>query len=98
MISVLELTAIKATNLLRESGFRTFSNWSKLACTLEVSLEDRKRLRQKGRLTDDYNEILEESLSIWINGGNASWDKLIKAVEIEEKNTARTLKTKLNLL
>ena len=55
-------------------------------------------LRQKGLQTENYNEILEEAIDIWIKNGSASWKKLIQAVEMEERNTAKTLRMKLRNL
>jgi hypothetical protein len=94
---VVDLTADKATTLLKESGFRVFSCWSKIGCTLGIPLDERNRLRQKGLIADNYDEILEEMLEIWISRGGATWNKLIHAVELEERNTAHTLREKLNL-
>lgn len=92
----IELTAYNAVTLLKQCEFRIFTNWSRVAGTLGVPLEDRKRLRQRGLLGDDYVDILEEAIQIWISSGQASWDKLLDAVEQVEKNTANKMRERLS--
>ena len=95
----LELTALNALKLLKECNFGIHNNWTNLARTLRVPLEERKRLRQNAILLHDgrYDEALEESLDIWIRSGeNPTWDTLISAVRDLEKNTANDMERKLH--
>ena len=87
-------TAIKE---LKNHGFRITKNWHQLAGFLEVSLEDRRRLKIAACTTENYDIALEECLDIWImNDKEASWDKLILAVERYEKDTAKRLRHSLS--
>lgn len=86
------MTAHYAVQVLKECEFRMYSNWKKVAATLGVSLDDRRRLTDSGRISDDYEEVMEKALTLWINKGGATWEQLIDAVEREEKNTARRMK------
>ena len=90
------LTAANAFQLLKSCDFRVVSNWSKLCASLGVSLEDRKRLRTQAMLTGNYDDSLEECLDIWIKSEQevASWEQLFKAVEREERVTAKRMREK----
>ncbi len=70
------------------------SNWSKLAATLGVPLEDRKRLRTQTLIVSNYDDCLEECLDIWIKNSHhkATWDELFKAVAREEKVTSKRMR------
>lgn len=78
--------------LLRDCDFRMFTNWSKVSRSLGITLDDRNRLKHKGMISDDWSDVMESALTIWIDSGQATWDKLIEAVESEEKNTALKMK------
>ena len=87
-------TAIKE---LKNHGFRTTKNWHQLGGFLGVSLEDRRRLATQAHITGNYEIALEECLDIWImNDREASWNKLIRAVERYEKDTAKRLRHNLS--
>ena len=88
----LDLTALNAIKLLRDCDFRMFTNWKRVSRSLGLSLDDRNRLNQKGVINGDWSDVMEEALSIWISKGQATWNKLIEAVEFEEKNTAVKMK------
>lgn len=64
-----------------------------------MSLDERKRLRESGRISDNYNLILEEALDWWItHSSQPSWEELVRAVDdCGERNIAYEMRKKLNM-
>ena len=85
--------------MLCECGFQVFSHWETLAQFLHMSLDERRRLRESGRISENYNLILEEALDWWItHTSQPSWEELVRAVKnCGERNTAYKMREKLEL-
>ena len=76
------MTSSNALKLLDKSGFVVEDKWTKLTRLLDVSLEERRRLKTMASSDQDYHFALEEGLQWWItNSTNPSWEELISAVE-----------------
>ena len=64
-----------------------------------MSIDERRRLRESGRISENYNLILEEALDWWItHSSHPSWEELVRAVEnCGERDTAYKMREKLEL-
>ena len=95
----IELTSNNALRFLVKSGFVVEDKWNKLTSFLDVSLEERRRLKKMVSIDQDYHFALEEGLQWWITNGTApSWEELISAVEsCGDKGIATTLRKQLDI-
>ena len=64
-----------------------------------MSLDERKRLKESGRISENYNLILEEALDWWIaHSSQPSWEELVRAVnDCGERDTAYKMKKRLQI-
>ena len=93
------MTSSNALRLLDKSGFVVKDKWTKLTRLLDVSLEERRRLKTMASSDQDYDFALEEGLQWWItNSTDPSWDELISAVEkCGDKNIASIMRRQLHI-
>ena len=97
MFTDYELTSNNAFILLHECGFQVFNHWETLSQFLHLPLDERKRLRESARISENYNLIIEEALDWWIaHSCHPSWEELVKAVDnCGERCTACEMRKRL---
>ena len=93
-----EVVSSEAIGILKDSGFKVFSSWQSLGSELNVPLDTRRQLRYEAIASGDHNQALEECLDYWVkNNPNASWEKLIEAVErTDEKEASRKMRERFH--
>ena len=93
------MTAANALQLLIKSRFDVKDKWTELTILLDVSQEERRRLKTMASSDQDYHFALEEGLQWWITNGIAPcWEELISAVEnCSNVNVATTLRRQLDI-
>ena len=93
------MTSSNALKLLDKSGFAVENKWTKLTRLLDVSLEERRRLKTMANSDQDYHFALEEGLQWWItNSTDPSWEELISAVEdCGDKDIAAIMRRQLDI-
>ena len=97
--TLIELTAVNALRLLIKSRFGVKDKWTELTILLDVSPEERRRLKTVASSDHDFHSALEEGLQWWITNGTAPcWEELISAVEIcGDNDVATTLRKQLDI-
>ena len=97
--TLIELTAVNALQVLIRSHFDVKNKWTELTILLDVSLEERKRLKTMVSSDQDYHFALEEGIQWWITNGTApSWKEFVSAVEsCSDIDVATTLRKQLDI-
>ena len=98
LYAMIEITPGKAVILLNDCGFNFKSNWNRLTSILNVSLEQKEKMRAIIKEDEEYEYAIEIALDWWIkNTSEASWKVLISSVDrCGEKDTADAMRKKLS--
>ena len=93
-------TSSNALNLLEECEFPIYSKWEKLARNIDISLNERHRLRALA-ITQSLNceTALEEAIDMFERASTrpVTWDMFVSRVENVDLLTATKMKRKLGI-
>ena len=95
-----DLTATNTWKLLKECQFPFHSRWENLARNLDISLDERQRLRkQVATEVIDCETALEESVDVFLRNSSSpiTWDQFLSKVECIDRLTAAKMRKKLGL-
>ena len=102
-VFILYLTAFtsnNALNLLEECKFPINSKWDKLARYMDISLDERQRLKESPIIQDlNYEIALEEAIDMFQRASTrpVTWDMFISKVENVDWLTATKMRRKLGI-
>ena len=68
-------------DVLSTASFNRAKYWYQLGAYLEVSLGERRRLKELAKESSDCFDVLEEMLDWWITNKQPSWETLISSVK-----------------